>query len=63
MAGVTGQIKWQSCFNRGFHTILNAKQNFDGGSSIGSRGFGGVLFNGTVGITVYLGKNENTLTG
>jgi OOP family OmpA-OmpF porin len=23
-----------------------------------SAGFGGVLFNGTVGLTVYLGKNE-----
>ena len=61
MAGVTGQIKLSDriALTGDFTTILNAKQNlaFDGGSSIGSRGFGGVLFNGTVGVTVYLGKN------
>ncbi|WP_339919372.1 OmpA family protein [uncultured Flavobacterium sp.] len=61
MAGVTGQIKLSDriALTGDFTTILNAKQNvaFDGGSPIGSRGFGGVLFNGTVGVTVYLGKN------
>ncbi|SEA16199.1 OmpA-OmpF porin, OOP family [Flavobacterium gillisiae] len=61
MAGVTGQIKLSDriALTGDFTTILNAKQNvaFDGGSPIGSPGFGGVLFNGTVGLTVYLGKN------
>lgn len=62
IAGVTGQIKLSNriALTGDFTTILNAKQNrtFDGASSIGSPGFGGVLFNGTVGLTVYLGKNE-----
>ncbi|MFV8268938.1 OmpA family protein [Flavobacterium sp. GT2N3] len=62
IAGVTGQIKLSNriALTGDFTTILNAKQNrtFDGASTVGSRGFGGVLFNGTVGLTVYLGKNE-----
>lgn len=62
IAGVTGQIKLSNriALTGDFTTILNAKQNrtFDGASSIGSPGFGGVLFNGTVGLTVYLGSNE-----
>jgi outer membrane protein OmpA-like peptidoglycan-associated protein len=61
MAGVTGQIKLTDriALTGDFTTILNAKQNatFDGGTPIGSPGFGGVLFNGTVGVAVYLGKN------
>ena len=61
MAGVTGQIKLTERFalTGDFTTILNAKQNraFDGVGIAGSPGFGGVLFNGTVGLTVYLGKN------
>ena len=62
IAGVTGQIKLSNriALTGDFTTILNAKQNrtFDGASTIGSPGFGGVLFNGTVGLTVYLGGNE-----
>jgi outer membrane protein OmpA-like peptidoglycan-associated protein len=62
MAGVTGQIKLSDrvALTGDFTTILNAKQQlaFDGASTVGSRGFGGVLFNGTVGVTVYLGKSE-----
>jgi len=62
IAGVTGQIKLSNriALTGDFTTILNAKQNrtFDGASSVGSPGFGGVLFNGTVGLTVYLGGNE-----
>jgi OOP family OmpA-OmpF porin len=62
IAGVTGQIKLSDriALTGDFTTILNAKQDhaFDGQSTIGSRGFGGVLFNGTVGVTVYLGKND-----
>lgn len=61
IAGVTGQIKLSNriALTGDFTTILNAKQNrtFDGASTIGSPGFNGVLFNGTVGLTVYLGKN------
>lgn len=62
MAGVTGQIKLTNriSLTGDFTTILNAKQNlaFDGASASGTRGFGGILFNGTAGVTVYLGKNE-----
>jgi OOP family OmpA-OmpF porin len=61
MAGLTGQIKLSDriALTGDFTTILNAKQNlaFDGASSSNTRGFGGILFNGTAGITVYLGKN------
>ncbi|MFV8342442.1 OmpA family protein [Flavobacterium sp. XS2P39] len=61
MAGLTGQIKLSDriSLTGDFTTILNAKQNmaFDGASSSNTRGFGGILFNGTAGITVYLGKN------
>jgi OOP family OmpA-OmpF porin len=62
MAGVTGQIKLSEriALTGDFTTILNAKQQnaFDGASATASRGFSGILYNGTVGITVYLGKNE-----
>lgn len=61
IAGVTGQIKLSDriSLTGDFTTILNAKQDlgFDGVSVPTKRGFGGVLFNGTVGLTVYLGKN------
>ena len=61
IAGVTGQIKLSNrvALTGDFTTILNASQNvaFDAASAAGSRGFGGILFNGTVGVTVYLGKN------
>ena len=62
MAGVTGQIKLSDrvALTGDFTTILNAKQSltFDGANGANTRGFGGILFNGTVGVTVYLGKNE-----
>ena len=62
MVGVTGQIKLTDriALTGDFTTITNAKQNvaFDGASSTNLRGFNGSLFTGTVGITVYLGKNE-----
>lgn len=61
MAGLTGQIKLSDriALTGDFTTIINAKQNlaFDGASSSNTKGFGGILFNGTAGITVYLGKN------
>lgn len=62
MAGITGQIKLTNriALTGDFTTILNASQNmsFDAASTAGGRGFSGILFNGTVGVTVYLGKNE-----
>jgi outer membrane protein OmpA-like peptidoglycan-associated protein len=62
MAGVTGQIKLSDrvALTGDFTTILNADQDagFDGASTRANRGFTGILFNGTVGVTVYLGKNE-----
>ncbi|MGO4819944.1 MULTISPECIES: OmpA family protein [unclassified Flavobacterium] len=61
IAGVTGQIKLSDriALTGDFTTILNAKQDrtFDGLAQAGSPGFGGVLFNGTVGLSIYLGKN------
>ena len=61
MAGVTGQIKLSNrvALTGDFTTILNASQDvaFDAASAYSGRGFGGILFNGTVGVTVYLGKN------
>jgi outer membrane protein OmpA-like peptidoglycan-associated protein len=61
MIGVTGQIKLSEriALTGDFTTITNAKQNvaFDGSSANDIRGFNGSLFTGTVGLTVYLGKN------
>lgn len=61
MVGVTGQIKLSNriALTGDFTTITNAKQNvaFDGASNNEIRGFNGSLFTGTVGLTVYLGKN------
>ena len=61
MAGVTGQIKLSNriALTGDFTTILNASQdaNFDAAATRNSRGFSGILFNGTVGVTVYLGNN------
>ena len=63
MAGITGQIKLSNriALTGDFTTILNASQDqtFDGATfNPNNRGFSGILFNGTVGLTVYLGKNE-----
>ncbi|WP_310377346.1 OmpA family protein [Flavobacterium sp.] len=61
MVGVTGHIKLSDriVLTGDFTTITNAKQNvaFDGSSANDIRGFNGSLFTGTVGLTVYLGKN------
>ncbi|MBE0390413.1 OOP family OmpA-OmpF porin [Flavobacterium sp. 7E] len=60
MAGVTGQIKISNriALTGDFTTIINAAQDatFDAAGAYNARGFKGVLFNGTVGVTVYLGK-------
>ncbi len=61
IAGVTGQIRLSNrlALTGDFSTILNASQDrtFDGAYVPGNRGFSGILFNGTVGLNVYLGKN------
>ncbi|WP_348812248.1 OmpA family protein [Flavobacterium maritimum] len=64
IAGVTGQIKLSEKFalTGDFSTIIHAKQyfNFDGyGLNPAPRGFSGIVFNTTVGLTYYLGKNSN----
>lgn len=61
IAGVTGQIKLSNrvALTGDFSTILNASQDrtFDGTYVAGNRGFSGLIFNGTVGLNIYLGKN------
>lgn len=61
IAGITGQIRLSNriALTGDFTTILNASQDlaFDGASAFKGAGFQGILFNGTVGVTVYLGKN------
>lgn len=62
IAGVTGQIRLSNriALTGDFSTILNASQDhtFDGAYVAENRGFSGLIFNGTVGLQVYLGKNE-----
>ncbi len=63
MAGVTGQIRLGNrvALTGDFSTILNAEQDmaFDGQSAANvGRGFQGILFQGTVGLTFYLGGAE-----
>lgn len=62
IAGVTGQIRLTDriALTGDFTTILNASQDatFDGMTNTSdSRGFAGLLFNGTVGLNFYLGKS------
>ncbi|MHC0444549.1 OmpA family protein [Flavobacterium sp. 3-218] len=61
IAGLTGQIRLSDriALTGDFSTILNATQDhtFDGAYVPGNRGFSGLIFNGTVGLNVYLGKN------
>ena len=60
IAGVTGQIRLSNrvALTGDFSTILNATQDhtFDG-TFVENRGFSGLIFNGTVGLNIYLGKN------
>lgn len=62
LGGITGQIKLSDKFalTGDFTTITNAKQSagFDGTVVGSTRGFNGLLFTGTLGLTVYLGKNQ-----
>ena len=61
ITGITGQIKLSNriALTGDFSTIFNASQDltFDGAAAPGNRGFSGILFNGTIGLNVYLGKN------
>ncbi|MRX69220.1 OmpA-OmpF porin, OOP family [Flavobacterium resistens] len=61
IAGLTGQVRLTDrvALTADMSTILNAYQDrtFDGGAATNARGFSGLLFNGTVGVQVYLGKN------
>ncbi|MBS7256678.1 OmpA family protein [Flavobacterium branchiicola] len=60
MGGLTGQIRLTDriALTGDVTTIFNAFQDhtFDGVSPTNARGFSGLLFNGTVGLQVYLGK-------
>jgi len=61
IAGVTGQIRLSDriALTGDFSSILNASQDytFDGAYVGENRGFSGLIFNGTIGLQVYLGKN------
>ncbi|MXO07388.1 OmpA family protein [Flavobacterium sp. HBTb2-11-1] len=61
IAGITGQIRLSDrvALTGDFSTILNASQDrtFDGVYVAENRGFSGLIFNGTVGLNIYLGKN------
>ncbi len=61
IAGLTGQIRLTDriALTGDVTTIFNTCQdaNFDGAGLTHNRGFSGVVFNGTVGLNVYLGKN------
>ncbi|MBZ4043484.1 OmpA family protein [Flavobacterium hibisci] len=60
--GVTGQVKLSNklVLTGDFSTIVNALQNhtYDAAALNPEKGFNGALFNGTIGLTLYLGKNE-----
>lgn len=60
--GVTGQVKLSNklVLTGDFSTIVNSLQNhtYDAAALNPEKGFNGALFNGTIGLTLYLGKNE-----
>jgi outer membrane protein OmpA-like peptidoglycan-associated protein len=63
IAGITAQVKLSNKFvlTGDLTTIYNSKQtrNFDGAvNTVESRGFTSHVFNATLGLTYYLGKNE-----
>ncbi|MET0945077.1 MAG: OmpA family protein [Flavobacterium sp.] len=61
ITGITGQIKLSNriALTGDLSAIFNASQDltFDGAVAPGNRGFSGILFNGTIGLNIYLGKN------
>jgi outer membrane protein OmpA-like peptidoglycan-associated protein len=62
IAGLTAQIKLSNriALTGDISTILNAQQqnSFDGFGLNDQRGFSGVIYNATAGLTVYLGRNS-----
>jgi len=62
ITGITGQIKLSNRFvlTGDLTAVSNAKQlyAYDFASENQERGFSGILYNGTIGLTYYLGKNE-----
>ncbi|WP_245777070.1 OmpA family protein [Sinomicrobium oceani] len=60
IAGLTGQVKLSDhvALTADFTTIAHSRQDytFDGMSKTSTRGFDGIMFNASVGITFYLGK-------
>ena len=60
--GITGQVKLSNrlVLTGDFSTMMNALQRYtyDGAAKNPEKGFTGALFNGTIGLTVYLGKNQ-----
>ncbi len=62
MVGLTPQLRLSNrvALTGDFTTILTAKQDkaFDGASSNNGRGFNGILFQGSIGLTFYLGGHE-----
>ncbi|WP_306350125.1 OmpA family protein [Flavobacterium sp. '19STA2R22 D10 B1'] len=61
IVGLTGQIKLSErvALNADFTMVNNIDQNrtFDGAIAPEDRGFNGTLYNASVGISIYLGKN------
>ncbi|WP_163398379.1 OmpA family protein [Flavobacterium fluviatile] len=61
--GVTAQVKLSDklVLTGDFSTITNALQShtYDAAAVNAEKGFNGALFNGTIGLTLYLGKKEN----
>ena len=60
--GITAQVKLSNklVLTGDFSTIMNALQNhtYDAAAVNPEKGLSGALFNGTIGLTLYLGKNE-----
>lgn len=60
--GLTGQVKLSErvALNADFTMINNVNQDktWDGTSNLSSRGFDGTLYNATLGLSFYLGKNS-----
>jgi len=62
LGGITGQLKLSEriSLNADFTMIKNAQQNqnFDGNAIATANGFNGTMYNATVGVSIYLGKNS-----
>ncbi len=62
LGGLTGQVKLSEriSLNADFTLIKNAQQSrtFDGNANAVGNGFNGTMYNATVGVSIYLGKNK-----